>query len=75
VQLSCFEEPDLLVVKSTKAKSKQKFVNPDNISRNLVQQVVDDLRGAGQCVSTGESAARTNRVLEEIVRNYYSYES
>ena len=33
--------------------------------------LIDELRGVGSCVSTGESAARTNRVLEEMVSNYY----
>jgi predicted dehydrogenase len=75
VQLSCFAEPDILLLKSKQGKSEQRFVNPDNISLYLVQQVVDDLRGVGACVSTGESAARTNRVLEDIIRNYYSYKT
>lgn len=47
------------------------FSNPEHISQNLVQQVVDELRGTGKCVSTGVSGARTSRVLDEIVKNYY----
>ncbi len=47
------------------------FNNPEHISQYLVQQVVDTLRGKGQCVSTGVSAARTSRVLDEMVKNYY----
>jgi predicted dehydrogenase len=75
LELSCFEEPDVLLLKSKLKTDEHRFVNPGNISRNLVQQVVDGLRGVGHCVSTGESAARTNRVLEEVIRNYYSYKS
>lgn len=75
IQLSCFEEPDSLVLQSNTRTDELKFVNPGNISRNLVQQVVDELRGVGHCVSTGASAARTNHVLEQIIRNYYSYKS
>jgi predicted dehydrogenase len=48
------------------------FSNPENIQMNLVKQVVDELRGVGKCASTGVSAARTNWVLEEIVKEYYS---
>jgi hypothetical protein len=46
--------------------------NPEHISQNLIQQVVDELRGIGTCVSTGKSAARTSRVLDIIVKDYYS---
>lgn len=49
-----------------------KFMNPENIQFNLVKQVVDELRGEEKCVSTGVSAARTSRVLEEIVKEYYN---
>lgn len=47
------------------------FQNPENISHYLIQQVVNELRGEGKCVSTGYSAARTNQVLEEIVKGFY----
>ena len=47
------------------------FDNPEHISQNLVQQLVDELRGVGTCVSTGGSAARTSRVLDNMVQNYY----
>jgi predicted dehydrogenase len=51
------------------------FQNPENIAHYLIQQVVQELRGEGSCVSTGYSAARTSWVLEEIVRNYYNDKS
>ena len=47
------------------------FENPEHIQQNLVKQVVDELRGAGKCMSTGVSAARTSWVLGEMVKNYY----
>jgi predicted dehydrogenase len=75
IQLSCFERPDFLALSTNTRTDEQCFSNPENISRHLVQQVVDELRGIGQCVSTGESAARTNRVMEDIIRNYYSYKT
>lgn len=50
---------------------KMGFDNPEHISQNLVQQVVDELRGVGKCVSTGVSAARTSWVLDEMVKGYY----
>ena len=50
------------------------FKNPENIQFNLVNQVVEELRGVGKCDSTGVSAARTSRVLEEVVKEYYKKE-
>ena len=44
------------------------FPRQDPIQQPLVQTIVDELRGVGKCPSTGESAARTNRVLEEMIR-------
>ena len=55
-------------------KSKQQFSFdlPKHIQQPLIQTVVDDLLGTGICPSTGESAARTNWVMEEMTKNYYS---
>lgn len=43
------------------------YINPDNIQFNLISNIVQTLRGEETCVSTGESAARTNWVMEKIV--------
>ncbi len=44
------------------------YLNPENIQYNLIKQVVENIQGIGDCVSTGESAARTNKVMEEIIK-------
>jgi predicted dehydrogenase len=62
-------------IKTSSGIIKSGFNNPENISAYLVKQVVDELRGKGKCVSTGTSAARTNWVLDEIVKNYYPQKS
>lgn len=70
IVLPCFSHEKVKVI-TPDAVAEMGFDNPEHISQNLVQQVVDELRGEGECVSTGISAARTNRVLEEMVKNYY----
>jgi predicted dehydrogenase len=45
--------------------------NPAHVQEPLVQTVVDALRGAGTCPSTGESAARTSRVMDQVLAAYY----
>jgi len=44
------------------------FDLPDHIQQFLIQAIVDDLLGKGSSPSTGVSAARTNRIMEEICR-------
>ncbi len=61
-----------VVMENHEGIHKFRFVNPENIQFNLISQVVGELRGEGKCASTGESAARTSRVLEDVVSEYYS---
>ena len=44
------------------------YPRTDPIQQPLVERVVATLLGRGDCPSTGESAARTNLVLEQIIR-------
>jgi hypothetical protein len=36
----------------------------------MIQQIVDQLNGAGYCPSTGETAARTNWVIDQLLKAY-----
>ena len=42
------------------------FDLPAHIQQPLIESVVRDLLGTGACVSTGETGARTNRIMESI---------
>ena len=44
---------------------------PEHVHQPLVQTMVDQLLGIGECPSTGESAARTARVMDAALQNYY----
>ena len=68
---SCFRHGDVHLIKSGEINSFS-FQNPENISHLLIQQVVNELRGEGKCVSTCYSAARTSWVMEEIVKSFYA---
>ena len=46
---------------------KHTFDIPKNIQRPLIQTIIDDMTGKGTCPSTGESAARTAKVMEWMV--------
>jgi predicted dehydrogenase len=44
---------------------------PEHVQQPLIQSIVDELNGIGQCPSTGASAARTNWVMDQMLQNYY----
>jgi predicted dehydrogenase len=45
--------------------------NPPHVAQPLIQSVVDDLLGRGECPSTGASAERTTRVMDLVLDAYY----
>ena len=45
--------------------------NPPHVQQPLIQSVVDDLLGQGDCPSTGESARRTSRVMDTVLNGFY----
>jgi 1,5-anhydro-D-fructose reductase (1,5-anhydro-D-mannitol-forming) len=45
--------------------------NPPHIQEPLIDSIVRELSGRGQCPSTGESAARTSAVMDQVLASYY----
>lgn len=43
-----------------------RFEMPEHIQQPLIESVVQELLGEGRCPSTGITAARTNRVMEQL---------
>lgn len=71
IKFSTFSfEPIIL----TNAAGRHIFVNerPEHVQYNLIEKIVNTLRGNGESPSTGTTAARTSRVMDEVVREYYS---
>ncbi|NSW95685.1 MAG: Gfo/Idh/MocA family oxidoreductase [Bacteroidales bacterium] len=70
IQTSTFTFEPIIV---TNKKGRMEFVNerPENVQFYLIQQIVDALHGKGEVVSTGITAARTSRVMDEVVKEYY----
>ena len=44
---------------------------PEHVAQPFIQSAVDDLLGLGSCPSTGESARRTSRVMDQVLDAYY----
>lgn len=56
-----------IVLETTEARSEFAIDNPPHIQQPLIQLVVDELNGRGRSPSTGESAARTSRVMDRML--------
>ena len=52
---------------------RQEFINerPEHVQYYLIDRIVRALEGKGESPSTGESGARTSRVMDEVVAEYY----
>jgi 1,5-anhydro-D-fructose reductase (1,5-anhydro-D-mannitol-forming) len=57
----------------TNASGRHTFINerPDHVQYFLIDKIVKALNGEGKSPSTGITAARTSRVMDEIVEEYY----
>jgi predicted dehydrogenase len=62
-------EPIVLTNKS----GRQEFINerPENVQYYLIDKIVKALNGVGASPSTGITAARTSKVMDEMVKEYY----
>jgi hypothetical protein len=54
-----------------KEKEVFRFDIPKHIQQPLIQTIVDELLGNGQCPSTGVSGARTGWVMEQLCSVVY----
>ena len=52
---------------------RQEFINerPEHVQYNLIEKVVQSLKGNGIAPSTGITGARTSKIMDEIVAEYY----
>jgi len=64
-------EPVRLITES--ATKEWEFDRPTHIQQPLIQTIVDELlNNDGVCPSSGETASRTNWVMDEMTKRYYS---
>ncbi len=68
LSFSCFGNPDLILELNGKSPEILKFEYPFHIQQPFIESIVQDLLGTGGCPSTGYTAARTNWVMDQILR-------
>ncbi len=68
IHFACFElDQPVVVVRKGKAEEKH-FEMPAHVQQPLIQTIVDQLLGRGECPSSGESAARASWVMDQLTR-------
>jgi predicted dehydrogenase len=72
LHLPVFADADI-VVRAGGRDTVHRFRNPLHVHQPLIEAIVGELGGQGRCESTGESAARASRVLEQCVAGYYRH--
>lgn len=68
IRMSCFGDSKVDLIIEGKGKHYYSFSLPYHIQQPLIDQVVQDIISGAGCVSTGVSAARTNLILEEMIK-------
>ena len=64
-----------VVLTTAKGTEEFSFEPPQHVHQPLVETIVKELTGVGgKCPSTGVSGARTNWVMDELVKNFYQKE-
>lgn len=71
VVFSTFAEKPV-VLRTADGEQSEWIAHPPHVQQPLIQTIVDELHGRGTALSTGETAARTSRVMEAMIRNYYA---
>lgn len=70
IRFSCFSFEPITIVNKDGIKE-MKNERPEHVQYYLIEQVVKELSGKGKALSTGETAARTSKVMDEIVAEFY----
>jgi len=61
-----------IVLETDDGASRLAIPHPPHVQQPLIQTIVDALNGGGSCPSTGETAARTTRVIDSLLESYYA---
>ena len=69
ISFSTFEEEPILLT-TIDGTTSFDIKKPVHIQTQLIQSIVNELNGLGVCESTGVSGARTNKIMDMILKNY-----
>lgn len=67
---SSFSE-EVIILENENGRQEIEFAYPEHVQQPLLEKVVKSLLGKGKSPSTGKSAARTTKVMDQIIAEYY----
>jgi predicted dehydrogenase len=67
----CFADGPVEIVWETGRREEFAIPHPPHVHQPLIEQIVAMLLGRGSCVSTGESALRTQEVMDTVLASFY----
>jgi len=67
ILFSTFGGADPVRLETDSSSEQFAIPHPEHIQQPMIQAIVDELNGAGQSPSTGETAARTSRVMDQML--------
>ena len=70
IQFSTFDDKPVTLL-TENSKESFNIEHPKHIQQPHIQSIVNELLGKGSCPSTGKTALRTNKVMEELTKEYY----
>ncbi len=70
ITFSTFDDVPVVLSKEGDVESFT-VAHPPHVQQPLIQTIVDELQGRGRCPSTGETGARTSRVMDALLQSYY----
>ncbi len=68
ISFGCFGNHSVTLEIEGKEKQTMMFDIPKHIQQPLIQTIVDELLGKGECASTGVSGARTSKVMDLLCK-------
>lgn len=61
--------PGPITIETAEGREELHIETPKHIQQPLIQTIVDELHGKGKCPSNGETAARTTKIIEQILNS------
>ncbi|MDO6657939.1 Gfo/Idh/MocA family protein [Anaerobacillus sp. 1_MG-2023] len=60
-----------MILKDEQGEREIEVVYPEHVQQPLIQTIVNELNGESHSPSTGKTALRTSKVMDQLVANYY----
>jgi len=70
LRIPMFTDTDLVLF-TRDGETRFPLRNPPHVHQPLIQSIVDELGGRGQCPSTGETGARASWVMDQCIDGFY----